>query len=73
MSWARNPRLRHAERVNEVSMALRLRPPANRVSRRAIGYWTASASYRKGTRYRVQWRDPSGQTFTGPPTSIYKF
>ena len=25
-------------------MALRLRPPANRVSRRAIGYWTASAA-----------------------------
>ena len=44
MSWARNPGLRHAERVNEVSMALRLRPPANRVSRRAIGYWTASAA-----------------------------
>jgi hypothetical protein len=37
------------------------------------GYWTASARYRKGTRFRVQWRDPSGQTFTGPPTSIYKF
>jgi membrane protein YdbS with pleckstrin-like domain len=44
MSWARKPSFRHAERVNEVSMALRLRPPANRVSRRAIGYWTTTAA-----------------------------
>ena len=37
----------HAERVTEetsLGVALRLRPPENRVSRRAIGYWTATAA-----------------------------
>src|SRR5256885_14666784 len=46
MSWARKPPIGHACAVSEHSTttALRLRPPAHRVSRRAIGYWTAMAS-----------------------------
>jgi hypothetical protein len=44
-----------------------------RVHYKSSGYWTASARFSKGTRYRVRWRDATGQTFTGPPTAIYKF
>ncbi|MFG1639819.1 PH domain-containing protein [Amycolatopsis sp. NPDC049252] len=46
MSWARKPPIGHAEAVSEhtESTALRLRPPAHRVSPRAIGYWTTTAA-----------------------------
>jgi hypothetical protein len=44
-----------------------------RVHYSSSGYWTASTRYSKGTRYRVRWRDASGQVFTGPPTAIYRF
>jgi hypothetical protein len=53
MSWARAPPIRQAEAVNDETTTvsgtasggvLHLRPPAHHVSRRAIGYWTASAA-----------------------------
>jgi hypothetical protein len=44
-----------------------------RVHYSSSGYWTSSARFAKGTRYRVRWRNAAGQSFTGPPTSIYKF
>jgi hypothetical protein len=44
-----------------------------RVHYGSSGYWTASARFVKGTRYRLRWRDAAGQSFTGPPTASYKF
>jgi hypothetical protein len=44
-----------------------------RVHYKSSGYWTASTRYSKGTRYRVRWRDATGQIFTGPPTPTYAF
>lgn len=48
MSWALEGPIGQAEPVSEQTTAsagaLRLRPPAHRVSRRAIGYWTATAA-----------------------------
>ena len=39
----------------------------------AAGYWSAAGAYRPGRHWAVQWTDPGGQTFTGPPTAAYSF
>jgi hypothetical protein len=44
-----------------------------RVHYGSTGYWSASARFSRGIRFRVRWQNPAGQSFLGPVTATYPF